>query len=239
MSRVLIRIRLVSLCHRLHSTLKKASANTRSRLAWPQIQRCKGRASNRQNEFLLAVSHSSPICLLSQWIADLNRLILLRNHPISFRRVSRRILGLAEQPRAGITFSIFSSIQSGSQQFTRHAHPERVVARLRRRSFNVYLGMLSLWELQRSGACSKTAGTPTPIQSQTSRAACGTRGVPILSSLFHSREPTTSRKVERLSRCGPRWKQIHRFAAATNRKASSIVLRLPFEPSELVSIFEN
>ena len=161
---MLIRIRLASLCRRFHSTLKKASANTRSRLAWPQIQRCKGRASNRQNEFLLAVSHSSPICLLSQWIADSNRLILLRNHPISFRRVSRRILGLAEQPQAGITFSIFSSIQSGSQQFSRHARPERVVARLRRRSFNVYLGMLSLWELQRSGACSKTAGTPTPIQ---------------------------------------------------------------------------
>ena len=29
------------------------------------------------------------------------------------------------------------------------------------------------------------------------------------------------------------------FAAATNRKASSIVSRLPLEPSELVSIFEN
>ena len=56
---------------------------------------------------------------------------------------------------------------------------------------------------------------------------------------FSFPQTITSRKVGRLSCSGPSRKQIHGFAAATNRKASSIVLRLPFEPSVLLSILEN
>lgn len=70
------------------------------------------------------------------------------------------------------------------------------------------------------------------------RPRAGREACPIVER-FSFLRTITSLKVGRLSCSGPRRKQIHGFAAATNRKASSIVLRLPFEPSELLSILEN